>query len=119
MQIAWVIEAVAVLVTLLAGALLTEWNTSRQFVIMQDLTLFALAPFSFPAGIIPELFGNALELFPFIGKGGVHRLEISHGLGIFVVLTWAKYCCAALFETWVILIVVDRIRRKRRLSETA
>jgi len=113
MQIAWIIIAIAVLFSLLEQVYFNSWHTQRQYVIMQDLTVLALAPFCFPAGIIPDFLGNAIELIPFVGDGAVHRFEISHGLGIFVVLTWGKYCCATIFETFAILNIVDRIRRKK------
>jgi hypothetical protein len=67
--------------------------------------------------MIPELLGNALELFPFTGDGFIHKLEISHGLGLFVFLTWMKYAAASLFETWAIISIVAKIRKSKRFKK--
>ena len=114
MWLAWATVALAVLFSLLAGALLNSWTTNRKYVIIQDLTCLAFAPFAFPSGMIPELIGQAVELFPFASDGSVHRFEIGYGPGVFVLLTWAKYCIASGLETWVVLGIADRIRRTRK-----
>lgn len=113
MNFAWIIVALAVLISLLTGAIFNNWTTGRQYVIMQDLTCLAFAPIVFPLGLIPELAGQAIELLPFVGDGAIHRWEISHGLYVFVFLTWAKYCVASLLEVWAILTVRDKARQAK------
>lgn len=114
MYAAFFLISFSILSSLLADALLNSWNTNRKYVIFQDLAVFSFSPICFPAGLIPELLGEGLERLPFFGEGFIRRLETSHGIGIFVIITWAKYCSASFLECWLVFRIIDRFDLVKR-----